>query len=42
MTEEERQMINTIHLYGLILSLGGGAKKIALARINEIMRGEQS
>lgn len=42
MTEAERQMMNTIHMYGLILSLDGGAKKIALASIDEIMREEQS
>lgn len=38
MTEAERQMMNTIHLYGMILSLDGGTKKAALDRIEEIMR----
>lgn len=37
MTEEERQMMNTIHLYGLILSLDDGTTKIAWDRIEEIM-----
>lgn len=41
MTEEERQMINTIHLYGLILSLDGGTKNAALDCIRAILEEEQ-
>lgn len=41
MTEVERQMMNTIHMYGLILSLDGGAKKTALDRIKAILEEEQ-
>lgn len=41
MTEAERKMMNTIHLYGLLLSLDGGAKKIALDRIEAILEEEQ-
>lgn len=42
MTEAEREMMNTIHLYGLILSLGAGGKESALESIEAILRGEQS
>lgn len=41
MTEAERQMMNTVHMYGLILSLDGGAKKIALDRVKAILEEEQ-
>lgn len=41
MTEAERQMMNTIHLYGLLLSLDGGAKKKALDCIEVILEEKQ-
>lgn len=41
MTEAERQMMNTVHMYGLILSLDGGAQKTASDRINAILEEEQ-
>ena len=37
MTEAEREMMNTIHLYGLILSLGDGGKETALKGIEAIL-----
>lgn len=37
MTEAERQMMNTIHFYGLILSLDSSTMKIALERIEAIL-----
>lgn len=33
MTEAEREMMNTIHLYGLIFSLGDGSKFAFLEHI---------
>lgn len=42
MTEAERQMMNTIHMYGMILSLDGGTKKTALDCIKAILEEEQS
>lgn len=41
MTEAERQMMNTVHMYGLILSLDGGDKKTALDRVKAILEEEQ-
>lgn len=40
--EAEREMMNIIHMYGLILSLDGGAKKAALDCIKAIWEDEQS
>ncbi len=42
MTEAEREMMNTIHLYGLILSLGDGGKDAALDYMAAILKEEQS
>lgn len=37
MTEAERQMMNTIHVYGLIFSLDGNGKENALKDIEAIL-----
>ncbi len=42
MTEAEREMMNTIHLYGLILSLGDGGKETVLKGVEAILEEEQS
>ena len=41
MTEAEREMINTIHLYGLILSLDGGGKLAFLDHIKATLEEKQ-
>lgn len=40
MTEAEREMMSTIHVYGLILSLGDGGKETVLKGVEAIL-GEQ-
>lgn len=42
MTEAERKMMNTIHLYGLILSLDDGGKETVLNGVEAILEEEQS
>ncbi len=42
MTVAEREMMNRIHLYGLILSLDDGGKETALKGIEAILEGKQS
>lgn len=42
MTEAERKMMNTIHLYGLIFSLDGGSKLAFLDHIEAILKEERS
>jgi hypothetical protein len=39
MTEAEREMMNTIHLYGLILSLDDNTTDVALDYANAIFWG---
>ena len=42
MTKVEREMMNTIHLYGLIFSLDGGGKDAASDYMAPILKEEQS
>lgn len=42
MTGEERQMMNTIHMYGLMLSMDGASKSALLDHIKAILKEEQS
>lgn len=37
MTEAEREMMDTIHLYGLIFSLGDGGKETVLKGVEAIL-----
>ena len=41
MTDAEREMLTTIHLYGLIFSLDDRGKEAALKGIKTILKGEQ-
>lgn len=42
MTEAEREMMNTIHMYGLMLSLDDGGKLAFMDHIEAILKEEQS
>lgn len=42
MTEEERTMMSTIHVYGLIFSMSDSAKDAALNRIEAIAKQQDS
>lgn len=41
MTDAERQMMDTIHTYGLIFSMDADTKKFAIDCIEAILKGEQ-
>ena len=42
MTEAERQMMNTIHMYGLIFSMDADTKKFIIDCMDAILKGAQT